>query len=249
MSGGEGAATRRGDARRMVVEAGLLALGALVTWAAGRMDWVGYTYENGLQPPVDGSFDGAAWASELTPLALVLLAGIAAMFAVRGWAQRVIGLIVTAAGATIVVRSSMALSAAADPAEVTRLGDLRAGAVVTAAQTHPGPIVLAIVGGVLAAAAGLLMVVRPRPRRELPSKYETPAARRDSVAKAMAARRDRAKGPAGAGQGASAGGGADDDMTQRLMWEALDSGADPTDDEDPAGGAGDAAGPGGDAPR
>ncbi|GAA4817402.1 Trp biosynthesis-associated membrane protein [Tomitella cavernea] len=235
MSGGAEAAARRGDARRMAVVAGLLALGALATWAAGRMDWVGYTYENGLQPPVDGSFDGAAWASELTPLALVLLAGIAAMFAVRGWAQRVIGLIVAAAGATIVVRSAMALTSAADPAEVVRLGELRAGAVVTAAQTHPGPIVLAIVGGVLAAAAGLLMVLRPRPRRELPSKYETPAARRDSVAKAMAARRGRTAGTAGGG---AAGAAADDDLTQRLMWEALDSGADPTEDDDPAVGDG-----------
>ncbi|WP_182348631.1 Trp biosynthesis-associated membrane protein [Tomitella gaofuii] len=235
MSDGAGAAARRGDARRMAAVAGLLALGALATWAAGRMDWVGYTYENGLQPPVDGSFDGAAWASELTPLALVLLAGIAALFAVRGWAQRVIGLIVTAAGATVVVRSAMALTSAAEPAEVVRLGELRAGAVVTAAQTHPGPIVLAIVGGVLAAAAGLLMVVRPRPRRELPSKYETPAARRDSVAKAMAARRGRAPGAAGGG---AAGAAADDDMTQRLMWEALDSGTDPTEDDDPAVGGG-----------
>ncbi len=238
MTAGRTAAEQRhrSETRHMAAVAVLLALGAVAVWAASRMDWVGYTYENGLQPPVDGSFDGGAWASELTPLALLLLAGIAAMFAVRGWAQRLVGLVVAAAGATVVIRSVMALTSAADPDEVVRLGELRAGAVVTASQTHPAPIVLAVIGGVLAAAAGLALIVRPRPRRALPSKYETPAARRDSVRKAMAERRGRV-GASGAGVGRT-GGDDDGGMTQRVMWEALDTGDDPTDDDGPADGEG-----------
>src|SRR5699024_7029403 len=96
MTGGRTVAEQRHrrETRYMAAVAVLLALGALAVWAASRMDWVGYTYENGLQPAVDGSFDGGTWASELTPLALLLLAGIAAMFAVRGWAQRLVGLVV-----------------------------------------------------------------------------------------------------------------------------------------------------------
>lgn len=239
MTGGRTVAEQRhrSETRYMAAVAVLLALGALAVWAASRMDWVGYTYENGLQPAVDGSFDGGTWASELTPLALLLLAGIAAMFAVRGWAQRLVGLVVAAAGATVVIRSVMALTSAADPAEVIRLGELRAGSVVTASQTHPAPVVLAVIGGVLAAAAGLALIVRPRPRRALPSKYETPAARRDSVRKAMAERRGRGRsGAKDAGTGAAGGGDGGDDggMTQRLMWEALDTGDDPTDDAAPA---------------
>lgn len=238
---GGAAAERRRQARRMGGVALGLALGALAVWAASRMTWVSYTYENGLQPPVDGTFDGSTWASELTPLALVLLAGIAAMFAVRGVAQRLVGLVVAAAGATVVVRSALALGSAASVDHVMELGELRAGSVVTASQTHPAPIALAIVGGLLAAVAGLVLVARPRPRQALPSKYETPAARRDSVAKAMAARgAEGASGDAPAGgrrrrrAGSATPAAERDDMTQRVLWEALDAGTDPTAGPDPA---------------
>src|SRR5699024_12102271 len=96
-----------------------------------------------------------------------------------------------------------------------------------------------------------------RPRRKTPSKYVTPAARRDSVERALAERAqaqrgvaaDRAAADRAAADGAAPQGGApdgpggaetapsserdDSDMTQRLFWEALDAGADPT-DPDPA---------------
>ncbi|MDN5759517.1 MAG: TIGR02234 family membrane protein [Tomitella sp.] len=209
-----GAAARRRQTRTMVLVAVLLLLGALAVWWSSRMVWVDYTYENGLLPPVEDTIDGSGWATELTPLALVLLAGIAAMFAVRGWAQRIVGALVAAAGAGVLARSIVALTSAIDPADIVRIDELRAGAVVTASHAHPGAVILAIVGGLLAAAAGFVLIARPRPRQVLPSKYETPAARRDSVTRAMAAMSEDST---------------DDDMTQRLIWEALDAGTDPTD--------------------
>lgn len=230
----------------MVLVAVLLALAALAVWSASRMPWVGYTSEDGLQPPQEASIDGADWASELTPLAVVLLAGIAAMFAVRGWGQRVVGLLVAAAGAGVLARSVVVLTSAVDPAKITRIEELRASVTITATAPHAGGAVLAAAGGLAAVAAGLILIMRPRPRQKLPSKYVTPAARRDSVERALAERAQARRTVAADGSGASgdtagdadaageaaasgAAAAVDSDMTQRLFWEALDAGADPTD--------------------
>lgn len=244
------AGARKRGVRRMALVAVLLALAALAVWSASRMPWVGYTSEDGLQPPQDVSIDGSEWASELTPLAVVLLAGIAAMFAVRGWGQRVVGLLVGAAGAGVLARSVTVLTSAVDPAKITGIEELRASVTITATAPHSGGAVLAGAGGLAAVSAGLILMARPRPRRKLPSKYVTPAARRDSVEQALAERAQACR--TSAGNGAGAHGGKTDgagasaradgsgavpgsvawdgsDMTQRLFWEALDAGADPTD--------------------
>ncbi|ERB52465.1 hypothetical protein N806_14940 [Rhodococcus sp. P27] len=50
------------------------------------MTWVHLTSSDGKTLERTTDLDGSTWAAAMTPLALALLAAIAASFAVRGWA-------------------------------------------------------------------------------------------------------------------------------------------------------------------
>jgi uncharacterized membrane protein (TIGR02234 family) len=60
----------------------LLAVAALCLWGASRMTWVEVTSSDGLGEERTSALAGGTWAAALTPLALTLVAAIAASFAV-----------------------------------------------------------------------------------------------------------------------------------------------------------------------
>ncbi|MBF6482214.1 Trp biosynthesis-associated membrane protein, partial [Nocardia cyriacigeorgica] len=57
----------------------LLAVSAAALWGASRMTWVSVRSSDGLTEPRTDDLDGGTWFGALTPLALVLLAAIAAV--------------------------------------------------------------------------------------------------------------------------------------------------------------------------
>src|SRR6202012_4819765 len=75
----------------------LLVASAAGLWAASRLTWVDLRTLDGLSPPKSTPLSGAAWSSALLPLALVLLAAAVAALAVRGWALRVLAVLVALA--------------------------------------------------------------------------------------------------------------------------------------------------------
>lgn len=198
-----GTAPRR---RPAVVAALLLGIAALALWASSRMTWVTAYSSDGLGEDRTIGLDGGTWAASLTPLALVLVAAIAASFAVRGWALRIVAVAVAAVGVAAAI-PAVGLFGGADPEDAARIADLPLRATVTATDIAYGPAVLALVGAVAALAAAVVLWRTPRSRAGLSSKYDSPAARREA-----ATRR---------GEG-------DEPVTERALWDALDAGEDPT---------------------
>ncbi|MDV6280023.1 TIGR02234 family membrane protein [Rhodococcus jostii] len=194
--------------RRSMISVLLLAVAALCLWGASRMTWVEVTSSDGLGEERTSALVGGTWAAALTPLALTLVAAIAASFAVKGWALRVLGVLVAVVAVGAAVPAvGLIVSGASDDAG--RLAELPGRAEVQSVSVHVGPAVLALVGALAALAAAVELVRRPRVRAGLSSKYDSPGARRDAAKKAGA---DSAEGS----------------VTQRMLWDALDAGEDPT---------------------
>lgn len=187
----------------------LLVLSALALWVASRMTWVDVTSFDGLGQPKSTTLNGASWSTALVPLALVTLAAAVAALAVHGWILHFVGALVAVAtigmgylGVGLWVVRDVA-PRAADLAQIpitALIGTQRhhGGAVVTLAAA-----VCALIGSVLlmrsAARSGTDTAMTS-------GKYAAPAVKRE------AARQESA----------------DDDMSERMIWDALDEGRDPT---------------------
>ncbi|NLE78842.1 MAG: TIGR02234 family membrane protein [Rhodococcus sp.] len=204
--------------RSTAVTVGCLALAAVALWASSRMVWVSFASADGLGEERAVDLDGATWAAALTPLALVLVAGIAASFAVKGWLLRGLGVLVALVGVAAAVPVVQLVTSGVSESKAAQLAELPGRAEVRDIEVSYGPAVLAAVGVVLALIAAVTLLRRPMRGAGLSSKYDAPATRREAV--------QRAGEPEGGAP------------TQRVMWDALDAGDDPTDgpDERPTGG-------------
>lgn len=186
----------------------LLAVAALCLWASSRMTWVRVTSFDGLGEVRGTDLIGATWAAATTPLALVLLAAIAAAFAVRGWARRVVAVLVVAVAVAAAVPAVALVSGGDTAARGGQLADLPDRAEVTASAVFLGPAVLVLVGAVAALVAAVALLRTASAAGGLSERYAAPAARR-----AAAVGRTDTEPP-----------------SQRVLWDALDAGDDPTDD-------------------
>ncbi|KXF51532.1 hypothetical protein AXA44_14695 [Rhodococcus sp. SC4] len=195
--------------RRSMIAVLLLAVAAVCLWGASRMTWVEVTSSDGLGEERTSALVGGTWAAALTPLALTLVAAIAASFAVKGWALRVLGVLVAVVAVAAAVPAVGLIVSGASDDDAGRLAELPGRAEVQSVSVHVGPAVLALVGALAALAAAVELVRRPRVQAGLSSKYDSPGARRDAAKKAAT---DSAEGP----------------VTQRMLWDALDAGEDPT---------------------
>lgn len=110
----------------------MLLLGAATLWGSSRLRWV------------DGGALGAERAPALVPLALLVLAGIAGLFATGGWPRRVLAGVLCIAGTGACAVAVVALLGAEKP--------------------QVGPVV-AVLGGALVVVAGALAI---RSARRLP---------------------------------------------------------------------------------
>jgi hypothetical protein len=152
---GTTAGQTRPRARGALGAVGFAVLGAALAAVAATLTWATNERPDALAGPVELS--GGDLVPELVPVALVALAGVGATFATSGWARRVVGLLVAAAGALLAARSA-AVWATADPAATVR---------------PLGPAV-ALLGGVAILAAGG-MIAAGRGGRRLGSRYDPPS--------------------------------------------------------------------------
>ncbi|MFE3289347.1 TIGR02234 family membrane protein [Rhodococcus sp. NPDC059234] len=213
-TGDAAAPPARRSARAAALPALLLAAAALCLWASSRMTWVRVDSFDGLGDARSTALIGGTWAAATTPLALTLLAAIAASFAVRGWALRVVGVLVAAVAVAAAIPAVTLLIEGADNDKAGRLAELPARAEVTGTATHPAPAVLALLGAVFALAAAVALVRKASVSAGLSSKYAAPAARREEASK---------RGSASSGE----------PQSQRELWDALDAGEDPTEEQSP----------------
>ncbi len=145
-----------------------------------------------------------------TALALVALAGVVAVLATRGLARRVIGALVVLAGAGMIWRSALAVSAvgASRARSLVRLKHPRvslSSTVVPHVTAHAVWGVLSLVCGALALLGGVLVAARGGSWGTMSARYDAPGTRR-RVDGAEVARH----------------------KAEAALWGALDRGEDPT---------------------
>jgi uncharacterized membrane protein (TIGR02234 family) len=198
------AAPDRAGRRTIRIAQALLVVAAAGLWAASRLTWVDLRTFDGLGPPKLITLPGAAWSSALVPLALVLLATAVAALAVRGWPLRMLALLVAVAS---LATGYLAISLWVIPDVAVRGADIAHVPVLTlmGSQRHyPGPAITLATAICTLVAAVLLMRAAASARGTV-TKYLTPAARR-----ALAQPDEKT-------------------MSERMLWDALDEGRDPTD--------------------
>lgn len=185
----------------------LLVVAAAVLWGASRMTWVEVSSFDGLGQPKTATLIGGTWSTALVPLALVLLAAAAAALAVRGWQMRLLAVLIAVVSAGM---AYLAISLWVIKDLAVRAAGLAQVPVadLTGTQRHFGGAVLTLVAALAALAGAVLLMRSAAKTRPGTTKYEAPAVRR------AAAQREEADG----------------DMSERMIWDALDDGADPTDD-------------------
>ncbi len=238
-----GADSVPGKRARPVLPVLLLAVGAAALWGASRMTWVTLRSSDGLTEPRTQLLNGGLWFGALTPLALVLLASIAAVFATKGWLRRLIGVVVALVAAVAAVPGLALLTQHGKIAErAARLAELPARAHVDAATAATFPAALSVVGALAAFAAGVLLARMPETTARMSGKYDNPVFRRAAAAEQVAELR-RTGDPESAAAATDAPRTATPkssphtpepepgELSQRVLWDALDAGADPTDDE------------------
>ncbi|WP_280231673.1 TIGR02234 family membrane protein [Nocardia cyriacigeorgica] len=199
----------------------LLALSAAALWGASRMTWVSVRSSDGLTEPRTDDLDGGTWFGALTPLALVLLAAIAAVLATKGWLRRLVGVLVALVGAVVAVPALALLTGSGATAQrAATLAELPARAQVEQVSTSAAPAALTMAGALAAFAAGVLLARMPKDSAQLSGKYDTPVARRAAATDLVAGR----------GESGDSGDSAAPPVTERVLWDALDAGTDPTED-------------------
>ncbi|KDN19809.1 Trp biosynthesis-associated membrane protein [Amycolatopsis rifamycinica] len=168
----------------MIVTA--LLLGALALWGASRLTWFAEFRDGGVRGTILHRETGEQRATALVPLALLALAGVAGLVATGGWARRVLGVVLALAG----------LAAIWTGVAGVRFGGYADGLPVTEMLLGRG---LAVVAGILVAAAGLAAVKGAGLATRLGARYAAPATRK------------KVRDP------------------DAQLWEALSDGEDPTD--------------------
>lgn len=166
--------------------------------AAGR-PWARAVLRQPPLPPVEVIATGRSLAPLVSALGLVALAGVVAVLATRGAGRLAIGVLLLLAGAGVIVASvqvRLDLADAVRPTVERTTGVPGATAQRVRATWWPA---LAVAGGGLVSAAGVLTAVRGRQWPALSARYDAPGS-----------------GPPAAPAGPDA------------IWEALDRGEDPT---------------------
>lgn len=178
-----------------------LLLAAAALWGAATLVWFRVTAQVPLRGPVPAEFTGAQAQPSLTGVALLALAGVAAVVALSGVLRRLLGLLLAAAGALVAATALTAYGRspfATDGAVPTPPAGIPADAVRHQPVDVSAAPALAVAAGLVLLAAGGLVLVRERALPRFGARYAAPAARPAPV---------------------------DPD---RAAWQDLDAGRDPT---------------------
>lgn len=217
------AAARNGNARRRpAVLALLIVAGAALAVIAGSLTWWRQQHLDALAGSVTTAATGSQTDALLVPAALVGLAGFGAAVATTGVLRRLVGLLLVVGGGIAAVLA--VLGALDAPARL--LTSLSRPAEASSSPTlRPVGAVLGVLGGLLIATAGLLLVLGYGARRALGSRYDAPTGRRARAAEPIESM-EPSPSPSPSARGADPVSDAD---ASAQWWKALDAGRDPTD--------------------
>jgi uncharacterized membrane protein (TIGR02234 family) len=188
----------------------LLALAAIGLWVASRLPWVAVQSFEGLGQPKTVTLSGATWSTALVPLAVLLIAAAIAALAVRGWVLRSLAVLVALASAAA---GYVAISLWVVRDVAVRTADLARVPVTSlvGSDRHYGGAAVTLAAAVCALLGAVLLMRGAAKGSQV--KYASPAERR------AAAIRSDSEGT----------------MSERMMWDAIDEGQDPTGDSQSEG--------------
>ena len=196
----------------------LLVVAAGALWVASRLPWVVIRSFDGLGPPKEVTLSGGSWSTALLPVALLMLAAAVAAIAVRGWPLRALaGLLAVASLAVAYLGISLWVvpDVAVRGAELAHISVM---SLVGSDRRYLGAGIAVAAAGLTLIAAVLLMrsASDSKSARLSATKYAAPATRRSNV-KRKDADAAMLEEPETSG------------MSERMIWDALDEGRDPTD--------------------
>lgn len=179
----------------------LLVIAAAGLGAASRLPWVAIRSFDGLGQPKTITLSGATWSTALLPLAILLLVTAVAALAVRGWALRGLALVVAVASLAL---GYLAISQWVVADWAVRAADLAHISLLTlvGSQRYHAGAAITLVAAVCTL-AGAVLLMRSAARGG-PTRYVAPATRRSQTPQHH------------------------DGMSERMIWDALDEGRDPT---------------------
>lgn len=188
----------------------LCVVGAAVVLLTTSRDWLRVSLPQAHPLPTTVEhLAGGALVPGARPLALVGLAGVAALFAARRSGRILVGMLVLLAGAGVVILTGRLIADSAG--SVARLELARSVRLPGVGRPHLGPWPwLCLAGGLLIATAGLLVSVRGRRWATLSSAYDAPSGT------PSARRLPEGSEPEPA------------EVGEKAVWDALDRGEDPT---------------------
>lgn len=179
----------------------LLILAAAGLWVASRMTWVQISSFDGLGQPKTTDLSGSTWSTALVPLALLILAAAVAALAVRGWPLRILAVLVAAASAGMGYLA-ISLWVVTDVAvRAARLAEVPVADLLDTQRDYVGAVITLIAAALSLVGAVMMMRSAARGRAEAARYTRRPAA--DAPAETSA-------------------------MSERMIWDALDEGRDPT---------------------
>ncbi|WP_066911127.1 TIGR02234 family membrane protein [Mycobacterium interjectum] len=202
----------------IVVAQLLLLAAAAALWVASRLPWVVVRSFDGLGQPKQVTLSGATWSSALLPLAVLMLATALAALAVRGWPLRLLAGLLAAASLAV---GYLGVSLWVIPDVGVRGADLAHIPVMflVGSERRYWGAGIAVAAAVCTLAAAVLLMRSGNLVRESATKYAAPATRRSN------ARREDAGGSMLEGSEKPG----NSEMSERMIWDALDEGRDPTD--------------------
>ena len=201
----------------------LVLLSAVGIWIAGRLTYLTVTVQDDKAGDSVKELVGSVWDPAATPLAIAMIASVIAMLAVPPLFRRLLGALIALLAATASFRSVQLLTTEVDLARAQsilstgvatqRKSDplqVSGWATVVEAQVHTWPLVLAIIAAACGVVGGVIILMRPGQKSTGHSRYETPESRREGVEQDLRENPD----------------------SSRVLWDALDSGVDPTEESE-----------------
>ncbi|MEB3981916.1 TIGR02234 family membrane protein [Mycobacterium sp. 663a-19] len=195
----------------------LLVIAAVALWVASRLPWVVIRSFDGLGPPRQVTLTGASWSTALLPLALLMLATAVAALAVRGWPLRALAGLLAAVSLAV---GYLGVSLWVIPDVAARGADLAHVSLVSlvgSERRYWGAAIAVLAAACTLIAAVLLMRSASilGSDRSGATKYAAPATRRSNALREAA-------------DGAMLETPETPEMSERMIWDALDEGRDPT---------------------
>ncbi|ANI39874.1 TIGR02234 family membrane protein [Mycolicibacterium vaccae] len=179
----------------------LLVLAAAGLWAASRLTWVQISSFDGLGQPKTTDLAGSTWSTALIPLALLVLAAAVAALAVRGWPLRILAVLVAGASAGMGYLAISLWVITDDAVRAARLADVPVADLLDT-QRHYTGAVITLIAALLSLLGAVLLMRSATQRRGEAQRYARRAVTEDEVG--------------------------DGTMSERMIWDALDEGRDPT---------------------